>query len=75
MAKIFHVTIVGGGMTGLSAAFYLHKAVSEHRLPVRLTLLEACDRLGGKFLPSTGTASSLNKGPTPSWPARRPDRN
>jgi oxygen-dependent protoporphyrinogen oxidase len=39
------VIIVGGGMAGLSAAYYLQKA-SPH---VQITLLEASQRLGGKI--------------------------
>ncbi|GED50850.1 protoporphyrinogen oxidase [Brevibacillus borstelensis] len=46
--KQLHVTIVGGGMTGLTAAYYLQKWTREQGLPVRFTLLEASDRTGGK---------------------------
>jgi oxygen-dependent protoporphyrinogen oxidase len=38
-----HVAIVGGGIAGLAAAFYLRNE------PVRLTLLEGSSRLGGKL--------------------------
>ncbi|MFB6842346.1 protoporphyrinogen oxidase [Streptomyces sp. NPDC056361] len=38
-----HVVIVGGGIAGLAAAFYLRNE------PVRVTLLESSDRIGGKL--------------------------
>jgi oxygen-dependent protoporphyrinogen oxidase len=38
-----HVVVVGGGITGLAAAYHLMT------LGVRVTLLEAADRLGGKI--------------------------
>jgi oxygen-dependent protoporphyrinogen oxidase len=47
--KRFHVSIVGGGITGLSAAFYLQKLSREQALPVDFTLIEASERLGGKI--------------------------
>ncbi|MGH1443589.1 MAG: NAD(P)-binding protein, partial [Exiguobacterium profundum] len=39
-------TIVGGGITGLTAAFYAERYLPED---VTITLLEATDRLGGKI--------------------------
>lgn len=39
-------TIVGGGITGLTAAFYAERYLPED---VSITLLEASDRLGGKI--------------------------
>jgi oxygen-dependent protoporphyrinogen oxidase len=39
-----HITIIGGGLAGLSAAHYLHRWASH----LRIVLLEASPRLGGK---------------------------
>lgn len=47
--KTFHITIVGGGITGLTAAFYLHREIEAKGLPIRLQLIEEQDRLGGKI--------------------------
>ncbi|HET7627939.1 MAG TPA: protoporphyrinogen oxidase [Bacillales bacterium] len=44
-----HVVIIGGGITGLTAAFYLQREIRKHRLPVTFTLIEMDDRLGGKI--------------------------
>jgi oxygen-dependent protoporphyrinogen oxidase len=41
-----HIVIVGGGISGLSAAWYLEQA----GLDIQLTVLEASDRWGGKVL-------------------------
>ncbi|MCC5891926.1 protoporphyrinogen oxidase [Exiguobacterium sp.] len=41
-----NLTIVGGGITGLTAAFYAERYLPED---VTITLLEASDRLGGKI--------------------------
>ncbi|GIN73863.1 protoporphyrinogen oxidase [Bacillus sp. J14TS2] len=43
------VVIVGGGITGLTSAFYLNQAINQHQLPIELTLIEANHRLGGKI--------------------------
>ena len=43
-----HMAIVGGGITGLSAAWALQK-LAEQGQPVRYTLLEASQRWGGKI--------------------------
>lgn len=43
------IVIVGGGITGLSAAYYLKKEINANQLPYEVKLLEASDRLGGKI--------------------------
>ena len=43
------VVVLGGGITGLAAAFYLQKEVKEKKLPVDVTLVEATHRVGGKI--------------------------
>lgn len=43
------VVIVGGGITGLAAAYYLHKESKQQNLPICLTLIEASCHLGGKI--------------------------
>ena len=45
-----HVVIVGGGIAGLSAAYYLQKAAETRSLPIRYTLIERSERLGGKII-------------------------
>lgn len=41
------VVIIGGGITGLTAAYYLQKKVCENQLPYTIRLIEASNRLGG----------------------------
>ena len=43
------IVIVGGGITGLSAAYKLQRAMHEQNVPLDITLVEAADRLGGKI--------------------------
>ncbi|WP_349409614.1 protoporphyrinogen oxidase [Pseudalkalibacillus sp. SCS-8] len=43
------VVIIGGGITGLSAAFSLQNKIDEEQLPASVTLVEASERLGGKI--------------------------
>ncbi|MEO8606444.1 MAG: protoporphyrinogen oxidase [Chloroflexota bacterium] len=43
------VVIVGGGIAGLSAAWYLQKEASERGLNVHFTVLEQSNRWGGKI--------------------------
>lgn len=44
------VAIVGGGIAGLSAAWYLQKLTYQQGLNVQITVLESSDRWGGKIL-------------------------
>lgn len=65
------VVIVGGGITGLSTAYYLHRACQQAGVPLDITLVECEDRLGGKvgtvyhegFLIDTGPDSFLAQKP------------
>src|SRR5262245_12830686 len=45
--RIPHIIIVGGGVAGLAAAHRLVELSRERELPLRFTLVEASDRLGG----------------------------
>ncbi|MCQ3932573.1 MAG: protoporphyrinogen oxidase [Chloroflexi bacterium] len=45
-----HVVIIGGGISGLSAAWYLQQQSENQGLDVGYTVLEASDRWGGKIL-------------------------
>ena len=49
-AASHHVVIIGGGITGLAAAFALTERASGRVPPITCTLIEADDRLGGKIL-------------------------
>jgi len=57
------IVIVGGGVTGLSAAYYLEKFTDEQGLPLRIVLAEATNRLGGKISTETFDGFVIEKGP------------
>jgi oxygen-dependent protoporphyrinogen oxidase len=61
-----HVVVVGGGIAGLSAAFYLRDE------PVRVTVLEGSPRLGGKLSTSDVAGVSMDEG-AEALLARRPE--
>src|SRR5262245_38097868 len=44
-----HVVIVGGGIAGLSAAFYLERAARAAGTQIHYTLVERDSRFGGKI--------------------------
>lgn len=45
-----HITIIGGGISGLSTAWYLQQEAEKQNLPLSYTLLEQSGRWGGKIL-------------------------
>src|SRR5579863_450715 len=61
-----HVVIIGGGIAGLAAAFYLRDS------PVRVTVLEGSPRLGGKLSASDVAGVSMDAG-AEALLARRPE--
>lgn len=58
-----HIAILGGGISGLTAAFYLNKAIREEGLPVSFSLIEASDRLGGKIRTEHTNGFVIEQGP------------
>ncbi|WP_191566100.1 protoporphyrinogen oxidase [Metabacillus idriensis] len=57
------VVIIGGGITGLSAAFYLQKEMIDHDLQIESILIEASPRLGGKIQTVHKDGFIIERGP------------
>src|SRR5215216_3455930 len=58
-----HVVIIGGGITGLSTAFYLQRQAQEAGVPLRYTLIERDTRFGGKLVTETVGQFVVEGGP------------
>lgn len=58
-----NIVIIGGGITGLTAAFYLQKEIKERQLPYSVKLVEASDRLGGKIQTERRNGCVIERGP------------
>ncbi|MCT8139239.1 protoporphyrinogen oxidase [Anaerobacillus sp. CMMVII] len=57
------VVIIGGGITGLSAAYYLQKEIKEKGLPLEVKLFEASNRFGGMINTVKKDGFIVEKGP------------
>lgn len=57
------IAIVGGGITGLSAAYYAKKLFEEHHIPIDLTLIEKSEQLGGKIRTRHRDGFVIEQGP------------
>jgi oxygen-dependent protoporphyrinogen oxidase len=57
------IVVVGGGITGLAAAYYLRKIAGEAGLPARVAIVEASERLGGKIDTLRKDGFVIEKGP------------
>lgn len=57
------VAILGGGITGLAAAYYLQKEAREKKLPIETVLIEASPRLGGKIQTINKDGFIIERGP------------
>lgn len=57
------VVIAGGGITGLSAAFYMQRQIREQNLPIDIILVEAKNRLGGKIQTVRRNGYIIERGP------------
>jgi oxygen-dependent protoporphyrinogen oxidase len=66
-----HIAVIGGGITGLSAAYYLKKRMSEQGMPVRLTVIEQSGSFGGRIHTLKKEGFVIEKGPD-SFLARKP---
>src|SRR5699024_4335112 len=58
-----NIIIIGGGITGLTAAYYLQKDIAESDLPFDVKLLEASNRLGGKINTKRMNGFIIERGP------------
>ncbi len=66
-----HVVIVGGGITGLSAAYTLFRRTKQDQLNLTCTVLEKDNRLGGKIRTHRENGFVMEEGPD-SILARKP---
>lgn len=57
------VVIIGGGITGLTTAYYLQKQVQERQLPLAVKLVEASPKLGGKMQTYIKDGFVIERGP------------
>ncbi|RDW19916.1 protoporphyrinogen oxidase [Oceanobacillus chungangensis] len=57
------IVIIGGGITGLSAAYYLQKEIERQGLAIELKLIEASGRLGGKIKTLKQAGYTIEQGP------------
>ncbi|MEU7000523.1 protoporphyrinogen oxidase [Nonomuraea sp. NPDC046570] len=64
-----HVVIVGGGISGLAAAWFLRQSAGER---LRVTVLEGASRIGGKLIASEIAGVSVDEG-AEAMLARRPE--
>ncbi|GGO70697.1 protoporphyrinogen oxidase [Nonomuraea cavernae] len=64
-----HVVVVGGGISGLAAAWHLRQAGGDR---IRITVLEGAPRVGGKLLASPVAGVSVDVG-AEAMLARRPE--
>ena len=62
-AKSKRVIVVGGGLSGLSAAHRIHERSQAMRRPVELTLLEARERTGGVIATEQVDGFTIECGP------------
>jgi len=57
------VAVLGGGITGLTAAYYLRRLVEDQQLPLDVILLEKGRRLGGKIQTVRRAGFVIERGP------------
>ncbi|MBA4535687.1 protoporphyrinogen oxidase [Bacillus aquiflavi] len=57
------VIVIGGGITGLTSAYYLQKVARDYDLPLDVKLIEASHRLGGKAQTVVRDGFVIERGP------------
>src|SRR5260370_15977099 len=71
MSEVRRIVVVGGGITGLTAAHAAALRARELGRPISITVLEACARLGGNLVTEHVNGFLLDGGPD-SWVASKP---
>lgn len=57
------IVILGGGISGLTAAYYVKKIANENKINIDITLIEKENRLGGKLQTVKRDGFTIEKGP------------
>jgi len=57
------VVVIGGGITGLTTAYYLQETIADQKLPIEVTLIEASHKLGGKIQTIHQDGFVIERGP------------
>ena len=63
MTEKKRVIVVGGGISGLTSAYYLQKEARENGLAIDVQLLESSERLGGKISTIQRDGFTIERGP------------
>lgn len=63
MSQEKRVVVIGGGITGLTAAYHLQKEKTEKSLALDIQLIESSDRLGGKIHTLQKDGYTIERGP------------
>ncbi|KHE66809.1 protoporphyrinogen oxidase [Halobacillus sp. BBL2006] len=63
MSQQKQVVIIGGGISGLTAAYYLQKEKQKENLSIDLKLIESSKRLGGKIQTVQKDGFTIERGP------------
>jgi protoporphyrinogen/coproporphyrinogen III oxidase len=63
VTDIKKIVIVGGGITGLTAAYYLQKHARDKKIPLDVKLVEASHRVGGKMQTYVKDGYVIERGP------------
>ncbi len=67
----WHIAIIGGGISGLAAAYTLQEQAKTKGVSLTCTLIESSDRLGGKILTEQQDGFTIEGGPD-SFLAQKP---
>ncbi|AEI43673.1 protoporphyrinogen oxidase [Paenibacillus mucilaginosus] len=67
-----HIVVIGGGITGLTAAYELNKRAARENRPLRVTLIEREPRLGGAVRTLRQDGFVIEQGPD-SFLSRKPE--
>lgn len=66
------IVIIGGGITGLAAAYYLQQQTEQLKTPYNIQLLEASHRFGGKIRTERKDGFIIERGPDSFLGRKRP---